>query len=197
MPTAAELSGATDRVLGNVIRYLGAHGRERRVIDAPKTRSLWLASVAEAEESDSVSHDFSGAVRILARRLGGPEAFDALVVASLVYRDAWLQNQRVKWDGVVRRIRGEEDEPMTVPEVFTATVPAVSLHVMVFDAGGALVFENYGGVDLAHRLTLVSGDEDGLRFDLLDPVLAEHRFLREGVELAFDPYLPRGRVGDW
>jgi hypothetical protein len=68
---------------------------------------------------------------------------------------------------------------------------------MVFDASGDLIFENYGGVDLAHSLTMEPGDEGGLHAVLLDPALEEHRFLREGVELAFDPYLLRERAVDW
>ncbi len=72
-----------------------------------------------------------------------------------------------------------------------------NLHLMVFDAGGELIFENYGGVDLAHEFTLVPGEEGVLRADLRDEVLEEHRFLHEGVELAFDPYLPRPPSTDW
>jgi hypothetical protein len=192
-----ELSHATSRVLGQITRYLSAQGRERNVIDPLETRRLWVASIAEANESDSVSHDFDGAMKILARRLGGPAAFDALVVSSLVYREAWLRNRRVKWDGAVRRLRKEADESVRVPESFAAAIPAVSLHLMVFDAQGKRVFENYGGVDVAHALTLKPSDEGELHVELLDPVLGEHRFLREGVELAFHPFLPRRRANGW
>jgi hypothetical protein len=202
-PVPAELSGATDRVLGQITRYVGAQDRKLRVVDPLEVRRLWLASIAEADESDTVSHDFDGAMKLFARNLGGPAVFDALVVSSLVYREGRLRNRIVKWDGVARRLPavgedpalGEEANP--IPESFDALVPVVSLNVMVFDASGELLFENYGGVDLAHSFTFEPGEEGGLRIALRDPLLEERRFLREGVEIAFDPYLPRGDAGEW
>ena len=41
------------------------------------------------------------------------------------------------------------------------------------------------------------GERGGLRADLRDDVLGEHRSLHEGVELAFEPYLPRPPSSDW
>lgn len=205
VPLPSELSGATDRVLGQITRYLAAQGRERHVIEAPEARSLWLASTAEADQSDTVSHDFYGAMKIFARKLGEMAAFDALVVPSLVYRDGRLANRVVKWDGVVRRLPrvgqgedlGRRAGPKPIPPSLEVSVPVVSLHVMVFDANGELDFENYGGVDLAHSFSLDPEDGAQLQAELRDPVLAKRSFLREGVEIAFDPYLPRDRVGKW
>jgi hypothetical protein len=197
VPTPPELSEPASHTLGHITHYLRAQGRERSVIDPLRTQRLWLSSISEANESETVSHDFHGAIEILARELGGPEAFDALVVSSLVYRKARLQNRRVKWDGAVRGVRQNDGDATPIPESFEASVPAVSLHVMVFGARGEPIFENYGGVDLAHTLTMGSGDEGELHAELLDPALGEHRFLREGVELAFDPYLPRESAVDW
>jgi hypothetical protein len=197
VPVAPELSEATDRVLGQITRYLGAQGRERGVIDRGEAERLWLASIAEANESDTVSHDFHGAMKIFAGKLGVPAVFDALVVPSLVYREGRLRNGVVKWDGVVRRLPPVEDAPKPIPQSFEVSVPVVSLHVMVFGASGELTFENFGGVDLAHSFRLDPGDENQLSIELRDPVLGERRFLREGVEVAFDPYLPRDRVGEW
>jgi hypothetical protein len=183
-------------VLGQITRYLAAQGRERAVVDPLEAQRLWLASIAEANESDTVSHDYQGAMKIFARKLSRSAAFDALVVSSLVYRKGRLRNRVVKWDGVVRRPSVVEDSK-PIPPSLEVSVPVVSLHVMVFGASGELSFENYGGVDLAHSFRLDPGDEGGLRIVLRDPVLGERRFLREGVEVAFDPYLPRDRVGAW
>ncbi len=197
VPVPPELSGATDRLLGQITRYLAAQGREPGVIDPLEAQRLWLASIAEADESDTVSHDFHGAMKIFARKLGGPAAFDAIVVPSLVYRKGRLHNRVVKWDGVVRRLptMGEDSNP--IPQSFEANVPVVSLHVMVFGASGELTFENYGGVDLVHSFSLDPGDEGQLHTELRDPVLGGNRFLREGVEVMFDPYLPRDGIGKW
>jgi hypothetical protein len=197
LPVPPELSGATDRVLGQITRYLAAQGREPGVIEPLETQRLWQASIAEADASDTGPHDFHGAMKIYTRKLGGPAAFDALVVPSLVYREGRLRNRLVKWDGVVRRLPSAAEEEKAIPQSFETRVPVVSLHVMVFGARGELTFENYGGVDLVHSLSLDPDDESQLRVELLDPVLEVRRFLREGVEAAFDPYLPRGRIGKW
>ena len=197
VPVPPELSGATDRVLGQITRYLAAQGRERGVIDPLDAQRLWPASIAEASESGSVSHDFDGAMKIFARKLGGPAAFDALVVPSLVYREGRLRNRTVKWDGVVRRLPSVEEDSKPISPSFEASVPVVSLHVMVFGASGEMTFENYGGVDLVHSFTLGPGEEGQLLVELRDPVLGKRRFLREGVEAAFDPYLPRNSIGKW
>lgn len=197
VPVPPELSAITDRLLGQITRYLAAQGRERGVIEPLEAQGLWLASIAEADQSDSVSHDFNGAMKIFARKLGGPAAFDALVIPSLIYREGQLRNRIVKWDGVVRRLPrvGEDSKP--IPQSFEASVPVVSLHVMVFNANGEMTFENYGGVDLAHSFRLDPGVEGQVHIELRDPVLEERRFLREGVEAAFDPYLPRDSIGEW
>ena len=196
LPVSADLSGALGRVFGRITRYLSVQGRERRAVEPSHTRELWLASVAEVNESNALPHDFSQAIVVFTRRLSESTAFDALVVPSLVYREARLQNLRVKWDGAVRRIDDAEDESRSVPPTFEGSVPAVSLHLMVFDARGERVFENYGGVDLAHVLSFQPG-KDELIAKLADPVLDEHRFLSEGVALAFEPYLPRTPASDW
>ncbi len=196
LPVSPDLSGALGRVFGRITRYLSVQGRERRAVEPSHTRELWLASVAEVDESDALAHDFSQAIVVFTRKLSESTAFDALVVPSLVYREARLQNLRVKWDGAVRRIRSGEDEARMVPESFTATVPAVSLHLMIFDASGELIFENYGGIDLAHAFSLEPKTGELVAL-LRDAVLAESRWLNEGVELAFEPYLPRAALADW
>jgi hypothetical protein len=119
------------------------------------------------------------------------------VVPSLVYREGRLRNRVVKWDGVVRRLPTEGEGENPIPESFDSMVPVVSLHVAVFDGGGEPLFENFGGVDLAHVFSFVPGDEGGLRLALRVPMLGERRFLREGVEVAFDPYLRSKDAGDW
>lgn len=198
-----ELSGHEDLLLGQITRYLAARDRQRVVIEPLEAQRLWLASIAEAEVSEAVSHDFRGAMKIFVRKLGGLAAFDALVVSSLVYREGRLRNRVVKWDGVARRLSalGEEatlgGKAKAIPESLDAMVPAVSLHVMVFGASGESLFENYGGVDLVHLFALEPGDEGELRMELRDPVLGERRYLREAIEVAFDPYVPRGGAGQW
>ena len=184
-------------MLGRVTRYLSVQGYERRLIEESAVRGLWLDSVARVEASDSVSHDFRGAMRVFTKKLGESNLFDALVVASLVYRRAMLVRRFAKWDGAARRLPKLENEEARVPESYRATISALSLHVMVFDPGGELVFENYGGLDLAHSFSVKPGGEGELDVKLRETILGKERFLSEGVELAFEPYLPRPRSVRW
>jgi hypothetical protein len=197
VPIAPELSGATDRVLGPITRYLDVQGRERWAVEPSETRQLWLESTAEVVELGEQPKEFASAIRVFARKLGEARTFDALVVASIVYREARLRRRLVKWDGVVRRIGDAGEESNRVPESYEGSVSGVSLHVMVFDVGGELIFENYGGLDLAHELSVEPGEEGALGVKVRDRVLGDYRVLREGVELAFEPYFPRPRSADW
>ena len=196
-PIAPELIGSGDRVLGRILRYLSVQGHVRFVIEESTTQRLWLESVAQVEDSDSVSHDFRSAIRVFTDKLGESTAFDALVVTSLVYRQATLIRGLAKWDGAVRRLPKLEDEATRVPDSYRGTISALSLHVMVLDPSGALVFESYGGLELAHSFSLKPGKGGGLGAKLRGTVLGEQRLLDEGVELAFEPYLPRPRSERW
>ena len=108
-----------------------------------------------------------------------------------------MTRRLVKWDGAIVRVRDVEDEELRIPEAFSGKVSAVSLNVMIFDAGGERLFERNGGVDLAHDLWLGAGEDGTLNATLRDPILEERRYLREGVALAFSPYLRRPRSSDW
>jgi hypothetical protein len=196
VPTAPEFSGSTGRVLDRVMSYLAAHGYERDFIDEVDTRRLWKHSVAQVDVSERRPKDFRSAIRVFNTELARTDAYDALVVASLVYRQASLARGFVKWDGTARRLPkpGEGD---AVPESYVAAISAISLHVMVFDAAGELVFENYGGIDLAHSFAKMAGPDGGLKATSRESILGRRRFLNEGVETAFDPYLPRPRSSQW
>jgi hypothetical protein len=197
VPIARELTGSTDRVFGRMSRYLSASGHERYWIEERDARRLWLESMAIVEASDSMAHDFESAIRIFAGKLGASTSFDALVVASLVYRSARLIRGMVKWDGTSRRIPKIENEALRVPESYRTTVSALSLHVMVFDADGDLVFENYGGLDLAHSFSTRPGHAGVLDIELRETILLRERYINEGVELAFEPYVPRPPSERW
>jgi hypothetical protein len=197
LPIAAELTGSADRTMGRVTRYLSVQGYQRFWIEEAAVKRLWRDSVAQVDASDSVSHDFSSAMRVFAGKLGESAPFDALVVASLVYRKATLARGVVKWDGVTRGLPKLEADEARVPDSYQGTISAVSLHVMVFDASGELVFENYGGLDLAHAFSVKPGAEGELNARLRETFLDRQRLLNEGVELAFEPYLPRSPSSDW
>ncbi len=73
----------------------------------------------------------------------------------------------------------------------TMEINGVSLHVMVFDPKGDLIFEKYGGLDLVHDVDM-AGTEFTMnpRLSLKEDLLKESDHLSEGMGVAFDPYLP-------
>ena len=137
------------------------------------------------------------AIKIFARRLRETTDFDAFVVPSLAYRNAKLFRRVAKWDGVVRRISDAGDESTRIPESYKGNVLGVSLRVTIFGVGGEEIFANYGGLGLAHSFWLTPGADGVLGARPLDEVLEVRGNLREGVELAFEPYLPRPGSSDW
>ena len=160
VPLAPELTPHAGRVQGRITRYLSQLGFPRRLIDESDARRIWRESVAWVEASNSVEHDFWSAMRVFVSRVEEP--FDVIVASSLVYREARLMRGVVKWDGATRRLPRLEDDERRVPNSYGAMVSAVSLHLMVFDAGGELAFEGYGGLDLAHTFSLKPGDAGAL-----------------------------------
>jgi hypothetical protein len=71
-------------------------------------------------------------------------------------------------------------------------VAGVSLHVMVFDLSGDLIFQKYGGLDLVHDVDMAGAEftmNPGL--SLKKGLFKETEHLHEGIEIAFDPYLPK------
>lgn len=199
-PAAPELLVAKDRMLGQIAAYLKVQRRDRRTITEDQTKALWRVSTAEVHASGS-PRNFESAIRVFAPKLAEIEPFDALVVPSLVYRSARLIRNKAKWDEVVRPINADVHSPDvnvrvdTIPPGYRGFVKAVSLHVMVFSPTGEKLFDNFGGIDVVHDFTLDRAGEIQAKFR--EKVLESYRYMREGVELAFEPYFSRPDNSDW
>ncbi len=71
-------------------------------------------------------------------------------------------------------------------------ITGVSLHVMVFGLDGDLIFQKYGGLDLAHDVDMTGAEFTmNPRLSLKEDLLKKSDYLSEGIGVAFDPYLPR------
>jgi hypothetical protein len=186
--TPPELSDASWRLMVELGRHLRARGYERSFVEPALAAQLWRQSVEAAEVSDASERDFRGALRLFAAEVQRSSPFDALIAASLIYREARLRRQYAKWDGAVRKIERPGDDAVEVPESFEGNVPALSLHLMIIDRGGELVYEDYSGLDLAHDFAF---DPDGnqLNPQLRDEQLRNGEFLEQGVARAFAPCL--------
>jgi hypothetical protein len=194
----SELEPSSERADAAIRAYLvDAHGKEISTPRVLEARDLWMRSIREAAAAGEGS-DFSDAVRILARGLRESGPYDALVIPSLLYRPARMSGYSVQWDGVSRRVP-VNSPPQRVGSIhvstsFSGQMDAVSLHVLVYDVEGRELFESFGGLDLAHEVEVWGNpqrpSETGWDFVLRPDPLEDPALLREGIAIAFDPYLP-------
>ena len=192
-----ELDESTRGVTAAVRKHLSACGVEIVHFGLGEARHLWN-EVTDVEEEDTER------VARYVKRLHAKRSFDVLVVPSLVYRDARIRavTREVSWDGVTRtlaltgyvRTHGSVN---LVAEIRGKT-PAVSLHLAVYEAPGTRVFDSFGGLDLVHEVDLgtpVRVDlknrpkRQAMEFRLKRSRLRDPVALREGVAMAFTPYL--------
>ncbi len=198
VPLPVEFESVAERVEAEIRRYLAeAHGRRVATPSPEECRQLWVRSVEEVEAQPDAPKGFEAAVRVLTMKLRRRYALDALVIPSLIYRPARMNGHKVSWDGVSRTLRVLNPPgsfgSIVVSTSFAGQTQAVSLHVLAFDPEGEKVFESFGGLDLAHDVEIWGRSRSQVQWNyLLRPELHEDReLLREGVALAFDPYLTR------
>jgi hypothetical protein len=192
-----ELQRPSGRVSQLTADYLKACGKTVSSTRLFFARDLWRGTVRDLGAAEDAERSFDAAASLFVRRLRERQQFDALVMPNLVYRTGRIvQGSRsVIWDGVKRELE-IVNEPqmhgsihlMTTPG---GTMPAVSLHVLVFDGAGNRIFESYGGLDLVHEFD-VAGAVTQSHFSMPLKVnrLTDEVAIREGIGVTFDPYLP-------
>jgi hypothetical protein len=193
----AELQEPAGRVSSLIADYLRASGKEVESIGLYAARDLWVSAVRKAKASPDVEQDFDAVAPTFVRFLHDQHRFDALVMPSLVYRSARIvQGSRsVVWDGVKRELEIVNEEHMHM-SVYLASNPSgtmrgVSLHLLVFGAEGERLFESYGGMDLVDQADLGGSFEaKAFQMRVKNYRLTDEIALREGITVAFDPYLP-------
>jgi hypothetical protein len=191
----AGLAPGTAFVEAELLAYLEAHGKRVERVLLADARAAWLASAqALRAEVGEERMGFDGAGRLLARRLRAERRFDALVLPWLALRAAKVRGRTVSWDGVTRTLELASPSPRSAAllEDFAAQAAVPSLQVAVFSPEGAKIFEGAGGLDLVHEL-VIAGDPP--RIDARprpEPeIFSDRSAIREGVAVAFDPFLPR------
>ena len=156
-------------------RYLALHGKKVVSVSLFDFRRAASALPAKDEQADDEPR-----VRELFARLREEHDFDVLVLASVLMRTARLTGGRMaRWDGVRRQ--------MSAPGGMTwsGATSAASLQVRVYDERGVRVFMGIGGLDHVFR-----ADVSEKRFVVLDDPLSDREALREGIAIAFHPFVP-------
>ena len=184
------LLGHTAEVSDEIAAYLASHGIEVVPTEEETARQLWIDCFEESRPGDG-GPDPASAANAFVRQLREREAFDVLIVPTLVYRKGRLRDGRVRWDGVVRTLPvvGGSDAKSPIHRE-TGKVAGVSLHVIVFDEQGTEVFHGVGGLDVAHTAEYMASRGRWYLRHREDP-FTEPAHVREGVELAFEPYFER------
>jgi hypothetical protein len=194
--TPPELSPVLHDMFGAISGYLRDRGDTLETISRKDATAQWAASIIEVKESEALEDNFETAMGVYVAHLGETHSFDAVIVPSIVYRTTKTRDRTVKWDGVFRKMKvinlSDEAKNKGLARALAVAISGVSFHVMVFSLDGDLIFQKYGGLDLAHDINM-AGAEFTMkpRLSLKEGLLKESDHLSEGIGVAFDPYLPR------
>jgi hypothetical protein len=192
------LEGPSLAVLMELENHLRAHGKQLKTVSYPDARRLWLMSVERLRRSEkNDAADFAAAASLLAAELRRHAEFDALIVPSVLVRQAAMRGTRAAWDGVTRPTEIRRDNRGIHPSKLRAsrTARSASLHVAVFDASGRQIHEGQGGLDLLVRVYTGDGLSTDLAtsqfwyFEARPEFFDDPALLREGVAKALDPFL--------
>jgi len=194
--TPPEFSPVLDDMFGAIAGYVRDRGDTLETFSRKEAAAGWAASIIEVKKSEALEANFESAMHVYAEHLAETRSFDALIAPSIVYRTTKIRDRRVKWDGVFRKMKvvnlSDEAKNKKLARSLNVNIGGVSLHVMVFNPDGDLIFQKYGGLDLVHDVDM-TGVEFTMRprLSLKENLLEESDHLSEGIGVAFDPYLPR------
>ena len=192
----AELQDVSGPLREHVAAYLEFQGRKAQWINLYDSKRLWNEAMTAAKEKATVEKT----PEFFARRLDEQYDFDAIVMPSLLLHKTRALDGLASWDGVDRRMEvlnaprrpvGREQDTLAEGIAYggiAGDVLVTSVHVLVFSRTGERIFEGRGGFAFVHdvNLTMKKNSWTFVQRDLATDVDA----LREGIAIAFDPYLP-------
>ena len=194
--TPPEFSHALDDMFGAIAGYIRDRGYTIETFSRKEASARWAASINEVKKSEALDNNFESAMRVYVAHLAKTRSFDEVIAPSIIYRTPKLRDRRVKWDGAIRKLEiinlSDEAREKGLAHALNVEIAGVSLHVMVFSPDGDLIFERYGGLDLAHDVNMV-GTEFTMnpRLSLKEDFLKKGGNLRSGIGVAFDGFFPK------
>jgi hypothetical protein len=182
-------------MFGAIAGYIRDRGDTIETISRREATARWAASIVEVQESEALEDNFEVAMSAFVTHVAEDRSFDAVILPSIVYRNTKTRDRTVKWDGVFRKMKvvnlSDEAKKKGLARALNLDISGVSLHVMVFSPEGDLIFQKYGGLDLAHDVDMANVEFTmSPRLSLKAKLLKDSDHLSEGIERAFDPYLP-------
>ena len=185
--------------LGEAVEdYLARHDREVEWLELHAARSLWHAARSRARREDAVGE----APAMFARALAERSDFEALVIPSIELSRARTRNSSASWDGVHRSLgyvnaprRSAGRVQSTISQASTrgglnGDLLVASIHVSVFLSDGTRIFQGRGGLDFLQEIDLAEIESNAIVLRARSDPFSSARALREGIAIAFQPYLP-------
>lgn len=195
-PTTSYLAKKEDKIDDFVREYL----KKKKINVIPSDDYAFALSTAESEFGDPFDPstgrlDMAKKTAILARvvqllKESRPE-IDGIVFTDLIEREVYFSTglKRVaRWDGVSRRpLMQGPGSGVPVDFNWARPVDAASLAVYIFTLDGVRVFHSIGGLSLTEAIETKGSNA---RFKRHKNLLNSKSQIKEGVELAFHPWIP-------
>ncbi|MFK7897056.1 MAG: hypothetical protein AB8G23_14520 [Myxococcota bacterium] len=181
VPQGADVANST--LYEYLSEYVDSKGLRPESVNATSFRAAIdiATNKARAEMMNTTSGktsatlDFSMLVPHILRELES-EA-DVLIVPNTVIRTGeYNGGKMLRWDGVKRRERSALDS-------IRGSSPAASIHTMIFDRQGEMLFSGFGGLDLLFRTDLQKRKNV-----LIEDRLQDEGNLRQGICIALYPF---------
>jgi hypothetical protein len=190
-----ELQDTTKSLRKQVDAYLEFQDRETQWIDLYESKRVWGEAMAAAKQKGALQRT----PEFFARALDEQYDFDAIVMPSLLVHKTRVLDGHGSWDGVNRHMdvvnaprqpTGRVQDTLAEGIAYgglAGDVLVTSVHVLVFSRAGERIFEGRGGFDFVHDVDVSAKKHSWtlVQRDLAHDVDA----LREGIAIAFDPYL--------
>jgi hypothetical protein len=192
----AELQDGTKVLRQQIDAYLEFQGRQAQWIDLYDSKRLWSEALNAAKEKGSIERTAA----FFAEKAEQLYDFDAIVMPSLLLHKTRALDGGARWDGVRRQMRvvnapkrpgGRAQSTLAEGIAYggiSGDVMVTSVHVLVFSRTGERVFEGRGGIGFVHDVD-ISMKEWQYHLQVRD-LARDIDELREGIAIAFDPYLP-------
>jgi hypothetical protein len=193
----AELQDATGVLREQVDAYLRFQSREAQWIDLYDSKRLWGEAMTAAKEKGELEKT----PVYFAKELDEHYDFDAILMPSILLHKTRALDGGASWDGVSRQMQvvnaprrptGRAQSTLAEGIAYggiSGDVLVTSVHVLVFSREGERILEGRGGLDFVHDVDmspLKAKFSWQYRTRDLTRNLDE---LREGIAIAFDPYL--------
>jgi hypothetical protein len=195
----AEMTGLADPLREQIDAYLRFHDRDGQWLGLHESRRLWEQAMTAARASGAIEK----APVFFAEEADKLYDFDAIVMPSLLVHHARAMDGYARWDGVERlmQVKNAPQRPSgraqsTLADGIKAggvrgEVMVTSIHVLVFSRSGERVLEGRGGFGFVHDIDLSRINETKrFQYQLRD-LAGDIDAMREGIAVAFDPYLPQ------